>query len=443
MLLYARSMGRVATRRRIVALQVLALAGCGGRTSPLADDGGPIDEADGGSEPDAGGEGEGEGCWQLDLGPDARPSDYPEADEWVDTDPSGLGDSEPCCELVGGAVEITDGQHGGGSPNVAWDGDGWGVLWADQGWLTFRTLDAFAAAGGPPIRIGDRAGVTSVSLEWAGCFALAGSGFRATPGSVGVMDEDGALLAGITYLPGEAHGRDIARYAHGRGWIEVHRFRRDDQSVYEALWVDDAAAASAPLEIAVAGEDAGGEPHVVGSRSLATFVWPSSGGVWARSVAWPDVAGARPAWRVVEPATSDHAIVAAAAYRDAVAIASHDGTVQVALFDPWTDQLLAGPTVLGNDAYADVSGAGIASAQERGFLGLCYPTAEGEPGLAFVLVGPDARPWGEPVTFPTDWGSTESCAVAWSGREFLVTWYRPGGDNGLGRVFAQRVLPRV
>lgn len=186
---------------------------------------------------------------------------------------------------------------------------------------------------------------------------------------------------------------------------------------------------------------------MVGLRSLASFVWANADGVWSRSIAWPDVDAARPAWRVFQTATTSDTIVAAAAYRDTVAVAGIDGTVQLALFDPWTDQVVAGPTVLADDAYYDAGSAGIAPVEELGYLGVCYVIEAGKPdggtGLAFVLAGPDAQPWGEPVTVTTGQRSIGGCAAAWSGSEFLVAWWQPGGDATVTGVFAQRVASRI
>lgn len=431
--------------RAALRVGVLVLVACGAHARPVEDDDDIGDGSDGDADSDPGGDADAD----LDLGPEARPSDYPEANDWVDTDPSTLGEGEPCCELVGGAVQMDDDQTSGGPPDVAWSGGGWGVLWGGQDGLTFRALDELGIAAAPPVVIdGDATRYVAIaSAEGRYGVVASSSTFGGALGRVGIIDAAGSLLAGVTNLNGEVGDPDIARYSHGNGWIEVHRVRGDSSTDYDSVWVGDDAVAGDPVRIERTADGGGGAPRVVGLRSLASFVWASADGVWSRSVAWPDTDAARPAWRVLQMATSEDTILAAAAYRDSVAVAGVESTLQLALLDPWADEVVAGPTVLADDTYYDAGGPGIAPVEELGYLGVCYAITgagpDGGTGLVFALVGPDADPWGERVTITTGQRNIGGCAAAWSGVEFLVAWWQSGGDAGFNTIFVQRVVPRL
>ena len=385
-----------------------------------------------------------------DLGPDARPSDYPEAGDWIDTDPSALGD-DPCCSLIGAPQQLDYETLAGGVPDLAYNGSGWGVLWGDSaGGLVFRSLDPMANPLTPPISVYDRS-FAFVAIESAGGRYAVVSSSRQGPGGVfGTVDDTGAVLSGMSDIGGEVDHPDVARYAHGGGWVEVHRVEADQGTSYEARWIGDDAVIGDPVRIETTPDSGGGAARVVGLSSIASFVWAADDAVSSRSVSWPDTATAAPSFRVFEMSTSEDTILGAAAYRDTVAVAGIDEQLHFALLDPWTSEVVAEPTILADRASYDAGGPGVAPVDERGFLGVCYatPTAPsggesgGTAGLSFVLVGPDAEPWGEPISVTAGQRNIGGCAAAWSGSEFLVVWSTAGGDAAFNSIFAQKIEPR-
>jgi len=423
-----------------LSISIFALVACGASSHPGDDDdiaGGSDGDAD--SDPVGEGEGEGGGAEageELDLGPDARPSDYPEADDWIDTDPSALGDGDPCCDLVGDPIVLDGPEDGGGPPVVAWNGAGWGVAW---GGTTFRSLGRLGEPIGPVVHIRGGGGVQA--LEW-------GTGqYGAASSQVVMLDADGTVLAGPTRFGGEeVEQQDIARYAHGHGWVLVGNVEDDfGRGDIQASWADDDAAVDGDPRFVGTGFGA----RVVGLRSRGSVAWLQGDGVWHRSFAWPDVEDGAAPQQIIEMLTTEDSYIEAAAYRDLTAVAAMDGgDVRVVLVDPWIDEIVAGPNAVAASPISDRR-PGIASVNERGYLGVCYEAGNGpyggggteEDGVSFVLVGPDATAWGDEVAVVQHLRNIGGCAVGWSGDEFLVAWWEAALDDN--RILVQRVVARI
>lgn len=423
-----------------IGFWLVVLAGCGAGSHPVGDDD-DVGASDGDADSDPGGEGEGEGGEgeELDLGPDARPSDYPEAGDWRDADPSALGEGDPCCELVGDPV-VLDGPGGtGGPPVVEWNGGGWGVAWP----AGFRSLDPLGEPLGTMVSIAGASRYTSVALNWGnGRYAVAAtaSEWPTRRAEVLMLDADGRILVGPTDLGAELDEPDIARQSHGHGWVIVYNVDDEgERGDVLANWVeDDATLGGEPRQVG-----SGFGARVVGLRSRTSVAWLQTDGVWHRSFAWPEVEDAAPPARVIEMGAYEDSSIEAVAYRDLTVVAAMDGgDVLVVLVDPWTAETVAGPNAVAVSSLSDRR-PGAAAVDERGYLGLCYAAGSGteEEGISFVLVGPDATAWGEAVPVVEHLRSAFGCAVGWSGEEFLVAWVEAALEDN--RILAQRVVPRI
>jgi hypothetical protein len=431
-------------------LLATVFAGCGARSRAPGEDGIGLDgdadadtdtdadvDADTDSVTDTGGEGD------LDLGPDARPSDYPEADDWHDSDPSKIGAGEPCCDLVGDAVELDGPQNASGPPVVAWNGEGWGVAWPP---IAFRSLDPLGTPLGDVVMVSNN--WTVLALEWGyDRYAVAAGG-----SVVGMLDRSGTLMTDLTGL-GEAVGSpDVARYTHGNGWVVAYVDERGSYDYYDSeirvLWASNEAETDGTSYLVGPGAGYRG-PRVVGLRSRASVVWPTDDGVWHRSFRWPEVESANPEQPVLAAPIHVDGSIEAVAYRDYTVVAAMDGRdVYVVVVDPWEDAVVGGPEVVGDSPISDRR-PGLAAVDERGYLGLCFEDGPGpygggagsDDGVSFALVGPDATRWGEAVEVVGDLRNIGGCAVGWSGEDFIVVWWEAGlADN---RILARRVRPRI
>jgi hypothetical protein len=77
---------------------------------------------------------------EVNLGPDARPTDYPAAQEWLERSPP-----RNCCTTASEVVSVDRELEGGGQLDMAWAEDRWGVVWEPHllvmdNRIRFRTL---------------------------------------------------------------------------------------------------------------------------------------------------------------------------------------------------------------------------------------------------------------------------------------------------------------
>lgn len=115
---------------------------------------------------------------EMNLGPGARPSDYPEAAEWQDPAPP-----QGCCTPVSAAIKLDTEEWGSGPAAMAWADGVFGISWPSEGSsgfiegnLRFRTVDPknlLVSALEEPVEAQAKWGYTP-SLAWANDrFALA------------------------------------------------------------------------------------------------------------------------------------------------------------------------------------------------------------------------------------------------------------------------------
>lgn len=392
--------------------------------------------------------GTGEG--ELDLGSDARPSDYPEADDWTDADPSAI-EGEPCCELVGDPIGVDDaGMHSRGGL-VAWNGSGWGVAWTtswygSDGQLLFQPLDPDGArAGGTTeFETGDHS--FAFDLEWGwDRYGVTVYTPRGTMNAVTMLGEGGENLTGWTMLAEDASAPSIARYVHGGGWVVTYeRETGGYDTPLEVVWVDDDGTIDG--EPKSLGTTISSPAPVVGLASRAAAVWAGDLGIQFRSFSWPEVEGEPPDFPIVRMATTEDTHPDIVAYRDYAAVGvAQGGDATVTLVDPWENEIVAGPGEVGTaDAHDGGAVVRLASAEDRGFLGACWVshdavTPDDVSEISFGLVGPDATPWGVPVVVVRH-AMAGGCTAAWNGEEFLVLYWLHGEESS---VWVQRIRPGV
>ncbi len=428
----------------------ILLAGCGAGPAPPAakdqgsdadsDSNGDTDaDSDVGSESGSGGSDSGSasdsdsspGEEELDLGPDARPSDYPEADEWTNTENT-LDADDPCCELVGEPIPL-DASAAGRPPAIAvdWNAAEWGVAFTPLG---FQAIDSL----GNPIDIPNwtAAGFDHVRMTWGfDRYGAAIDDFR-SDGQIVLLDREGDAVTDIVALDPDARLPDLAWHTHGQGWVVSYC---DDAGRVGAVWMDADSALGEAASIGTGALSYRSRPlSVVALRSRAAVAWSTEGGVLFRSFAGREAADAPPEWEV-SPQDSQ---VDAAAYRDSVALALADvnyaSSLDVVLVDPWTDEIVAGPQTVTRDVFQ--ANAAIVAAEERGFLGICHSSimldGAGGERIDVLLVGPDATSWGGSVLVREGLAHQRGCAIAWSGAEFLVVYV-----DDSGAPVAQRVRP--
>lgn len=419
----------------------------------------------------------------TDRGPDADADDVPESDTpadratdgpaddirrdgFADGDGTGdlgdvatpdVGDDVPIGELVGPPVPLDDGTNAGGEISAAWNGSGWGVIWADMLTpMTFRALSPDATPLGPAVPVLDRWRAWHVSLAWhAGRYGLAFSTNYFEHGDEGtlvaVLDEAGAVAAGPTALGDHSSQPDLAWSDEAHGWLVAFRTDGDDETsrIRAARFDESVALLDEILEVGEGGRDLG--PRVVPLKSRTALVWPDERGVWFRGFSWPDVAAAPPPTRLMElTLMSDSFIEADALLDDAVVVGMGDGAVTAVAVEPWSGTVTGGPTTAGLSEIRDRR-PGLVGAPARGYLGLCYETGPGPwgggaadgDGVSFRLLAPDARPIGAELIVAAGLRNIGGCAVGWSGEEFVVLYWSCGGDGEWNTVYAQRIRPLV
>ncbi len=412
-----------------IALGVLVL-GCGARSAhPGIDAPGEDAGRDTGvSTLDAGTD-------ELDLGADSRPSDYPEADDWTDVDPSAV-EGQPCCDLVGDPVELDGVQNASGEPVVAWDGSGWGVAWGS----TFRQLDEEAQPIGDLVTVGSGS-TYCAALEWgADRYGFAGHG-RGGGIEVAMLDSGGAPIGAPGGFGNPAEHPDLTRQVHGHGWI-LGSLEDGEDAV--ARWVTDEAILS--NESVVMGRPAPSRgPQVVGLASRTSVVWLEDWtGVWHRGLAWPEPTG--DAVQILDMLSFEDSSLEAVAFRDWTVVAGMNGSVRISIFDPWEEELVAAG-VVAESGIIDRRPR-LAPVDERGYLGLCFAQGPGpaggsggEDGIELGLLGNDGTLWGQIIPVVEGLRNAGGCGLGWNGTDFLVVWWEAALENN--RILAQRVRPRI
>lgn len=380
---------------------------------------------------------------ELDLGPDARPSDYPEADGWSDPDPARFPDGEPCCTPVGDEHTLEMGGDGG-LANVAleWNGRQWGLLYTDSNRTVFVPLEPLGAPG-THRRLPPRLSFWG-DLAWgAGRFGVAvsteaGEHDATYTATFMLLDERGALASEMILLS-PAYRVAMARMTHrdrwAAAWVGGSMGSRGNTLVQEmdadARWLGE------PLALPT---DRGTfEPQLVGLKSRIVLFYSPRGDdgreVTARVLTTPFAESPVEEVVVFDGSTSNQ--LGATAFRN-VALVSDirrgDGFRRVAAFDPFLGAVTARATIpigAGADSI-QTDYTGLGASDTRGLVALCLSTtAEPSPAspdtpvfVNLFLFGPNLEQLGEPVVVAEiEEGHRVGCEVGFSGDAILVAWW--------------------
>ena len=220
---------------------------------------------------------------EPDPGPDGRPSDDEDAEDWGDA--PDLDPDEPCCDPVGEPTDIPiPTSHALGDLALEWNGDGWGMVYAEVSAAFFQEL----AREGSPLGSLRRLEMSGwgTRLHWSGgrfgvLVSREGAGAQDT--AFALLDRRGTLAAGWTDL--DAHlggiGARMGRVEYMNRWIVV-------QSHYgpvTALELDGSGTIVGELRVSEVGNE---RSKVVGLKSRAVVFWNGdSGSAFARSLTIP------------------------------------------------------------------------------------------------------------------------------------------------------------
>ena len=383
---------------------------------------------------------------EPDVGPDERPSDDPDADEWMDP-PSGLG---TCCE-VGEVVGLDDIERQASRPRVAWDGTEWGVTWGDQPApsaggllrLLFRRIDGDARPTIGMVTV-DEAGAAPTAMAYGnhrfGITTVTGrTGPR--PGRLVVIDRDGRIRDERRF-PDDLGGVAVTRHPAIHGWATVatESDPEGDSSTRAHLLVfDESLAEITRQELESVHTDTAGSA-IVASKSVLVVASGEASTV-IRTYRGPSIE---------EVDVTDVGLLgpelAGAAFRDTIVFAGREfgrGPLRTVVWDPFERRVISPPQNIGPTRSG--SSLSIAADSIGGTLGLCYPTGGGEgvrdpDALTFVLLGPDGAPIGAPVVVASGFRYVASCAVASAGPDtYVVAFWNAGWDSPRHSILAVRV----
>lgn len=378
---------------------------------------------------------------EVDLGPEARPSDYPEAKAWRDT--AAPDPKKPCCTQIA-PVRIDGNTSVFGVAALAWNGDGWGVVWPVDGSLAFHALRRDGSLEGALIEAVTVYPVSGMAMTWGNDrYALAYSG--ATGSGVRVLNRSGFGPWGD---PSLAPYRDrsevssVARLTAAHGFVVAVRKSIGGGSAHTigAYFANDQGTVESAETTFVANTVS--RPSLADMKSLVAVVYGDVDGIREKGVTFPNPDPDSPATLVLPFAISEDLRVGTTAYRDTVVVAATNrqaGHVLAGVVDPWSHSVVSGPHVVGSSRLFDY-GASLAAASDRGFVGLCYSRGEqGSQSVMFRVLGPDAEPWTAEQTVADGLELAGGCSVGWSGAEFLVAWWEAGLSKN--KLSVTRLIP--
>lgn len=377
---------------------------------------------------------------ETNLGPDARPSSYPEARTWLEPVPP-----KDCCSAITGVATLTPVSDIAGPVAMAWTGRLWGVAWSTLEpvpALRFRTVRPDGFVVGPleePVPV-DTVRSFWPSIAWDdGRFAVSYSsivqkGTRDVAVHVAILNEQGyAPWGGIrTLLPANSLDVQIARYAAKSVWLVAARDpaqgTREQPLMLSAVDDTGAPVGDEPVQIGTTV----GAVGLAGLKSRAIAVWAGPDGVRARSFSWPDATASTETLVMPHEGLTEDTPIATVALRDTVvvAVAMNQRLVTLSL-DPWMDNVLSGPNEVASVAPVDnVWAVGLGAAERLGYVGACYVRREeGDQSLFFRILGPDGRPWSPEHVVTSGHDLIWACAVAFNGKSWAVAWWVAGGQS--------------
>lgn len=370
---------------------------------------------------------------ELDLGDDARPSDYPEAAEWVDPDPSDYPPGEAAVVPTGEPVRIAFRGDLSGDVDLEWDGRRWGLLFVNPTDAFFAALQPRGAPDGARVQL-DLTNNIWNALVWAGgrfLVAVTTEGGELTPNmtaTVGFLDERGVRASAWNVFHPAARIA-AARLVHGDRWVlawldlNTHDVVARELDT-DARWLGEAV----PLTTTGDSELV----RLVGLKGRAVAFSEHHGAQDARVLRVPLASDARATYPIFGP-TRYTQQSAATGFRDVAVVADADvvmARARVAAFNPWdpTATVTAFVPIEANAAGIP----GLASDAGSGLVALCLPVqAMGMPGafpteIRVFLFGPHLELLGAPATvgeLTTTEPDQTGCEIAFSPDGILVAWW--------------------
>lgn len=481
-----------AGRWRSVAATSLLLAGCyashgldgaPGSDAPAADahadaPDGHVDRRDAGTPPLVRDAGPGD-AGLLPLGedpvfePGERPSDRPEAEEWVDREP--IPGVDPCCDMDP-PLALFPGRFYFQDPLVEWADGSWGVfvtatalnpdmdprephVWG----LYYARVDAevrHVELERTLVRRGPF-GLMLLDVERAaGRFGMLMGGWFPEPPDSGVgfaiFDRD-AVQDGPWRLPEHRNfvGGSLTRQALHGVWAVTGdpeptstegQFVRAFQGTREVASHRLGAGVRDARDVRLEG---------LGSRTMVVWATPEER-LMVRSL---EVAGAGFLDEALDVGTAqirfqfdDHGYssdLMTAPFRNSVLITHNAGgqhawLTMVDPFERTSRTVEIGPT--------EAQRVGVVGSDKDGLIGVCYPTGayrsgvegvdSGPQGLEFRMFAADGTPLGEPVTVTSERWVVMGCHVAYHLGAFVVLWVDVP-EVGDSTLVARRLVPRL
>jgi hypothetical protein len=266
---------------------------------------------------------------------------------------------------------------------------------------------------------------------------------------IGVIDEDGEVLAGPTLVQRDAAQPHVVWSESASGWLfGYHVEREGPYDILAALFDESASLVGEPRYVGRGGHDLG--PRVVPLKSLISVVWPDESGLLFRSFLWPYVESSPEPTRVLPMGLMEDSYIDATGFFDyTLAVAMGGSTVEVVVIEPWGGTVVSGPHVVGHSGIIDRR-PGITAAHGRSYLGVCYEKGPGpaggsggRDGVAFRIISPYGEPLGAELEIVSGLRNIGDCAVGWSGSEFVIIYWSCGGDTVWNTIYAQRVRPLI
>jgi hypothetical protein len=389
-----------------------------------------------------------------DLGPDARPSDYPEAMGWEDPDPSAYPADESCCTLIGEEQTLEmGGEEGVGTVALDWNGREWGLLYVGRDRAVFVPLRPLGEPGTHRLLPPSGGGLFGDIAWGGGRFGVSvGTGSSADMATFMLVDERGTLASEVTTIP-SVYGATMARMTHLDRWaVAGTGMIRGGRATQLALHELDGSArvAGAPALF----EPSTGysvPPALVGlkSRMVVFYVgWPVYPGIVASTFTTPFSASPIDGHEVFEEAGG---CLEGSHFRNnaLVSVGGPDGAVRMAAFDPFDGVVTARGSIPGRPlAPGALDRVGLGASDGKGLVAVCVPTGGsiGPPALdldppaviKLYLFGPDLEPLGLPIDVgQMDDVAAFGCEVGFSDDNILVAWW----DERVPVVHVRAVRP--
>jgi cysteine-rich repeat protein len=353
-------------------------------------------------------------------------------------------DDEAPVTLEGDPVATDDSFDAGGQPHVVWNGAGWGIAWGGRGMAHFASLDTDARLLAPASMLPFAGGVTA--LAWReGEYGIAFlAGWPSYEGAAALLDETGVVHAGPSWPPAAGEGIDLAWAPSLDAWVlayVAYDVGGSAGSVRAVAMDDHAGFLGTPVVVSEESEERG--PVVVSTDARVVIAWIDDEGIWNRGLSWPD-GGGDPPRRLLDGLARATDWIGVAAYRaDLVMGWGRSGAIQLVGVDGWSLDALGDVATIGEGR----SRPALAAVPGRGYLGVCWcigPSDSTESDrVQFRMIRPDGATMGPEITIRDGMRNAGSCAVGWSGTEFVVAYWWAGGDGAWNTVYAQRVRPVI